>query len=66
VIHCARNEMPVHLEDLLRRRIPLTILSKPDPTLAHEMAGLAAPEMGWSTADVQAQVARLMARWTLP
>jgi glycerol-3-phosphate dehydrogenase len=66
VIHCARNEMPVHLEDLLRRRIPLTILAKPDPALAQGMAELAAPEMGWSTADVQAQVAHLMAHWTLP
>ncbi len=66
VIHCARNEMAVHLEDLLRRRIPLTILSKPDQALAREIAGLAAPEMGWSTADVQAQVDRLMAHWTLP
>jgi glycerol-3-phosphate dehydrogenase len=66
VIHCARNEMAVHLEDLVRRRIPLTILSRPDQALAREIAGLAAPEMGWSTADVQAQVARLMAHWTLP
>jgi glycerol-3-phosphate dehydrogenase len=66
VIHCARNEMAVHLEDLLRRRIPLTILSRPDPALARDMAELAAPELGWSTADLQTQVTRLMAHWTLP
>jgi glycerol-3-phosphate dehydrogenase len=66
VIHCARHEMAVHLEDLLRRRIPLTILSKPDPALACEIAELAAPEMGWSTTDIQTQVARLMAHWSLP
>jgi glycerol-3-phosphate dehydrogenase len=66
VIHCARNEMAVHLEDVLRRRIPLTILSRPDPALARAMAELAAPELGWSTADLQTQVTRLMAHWTLP
>jgi glycerol-3-phosphate dehydrogenase len=66
VIHSAREEMTVHLEDLLRRRIPLTILSKPDRSLAREIASLAAPEMGWSPDDVQDQVARLMAQWTLP
>ena len=63
VIHCARNEMTVHLADLLRRRIPLTILSKPNPALAKELAELAAPEMGWSDQDVDAEVAHLMLRW---
>ena len=58
--------MPVYLVDLLRRRIPLTILSKPDSALARDIAELAAPEMGWSTADAQDQVARLMAHWALP
>jgi glycerol-3-phosphate dehydrogenase len=66
VIHCARNEMTVHLEDLLRRRIPVTILLKPDRELAREIAELAGPEMGWSTAEAEAQVAHLMTRWTLP
>jgi glycerol-3-phosphate dehydrogenase len=66
VVHCARDEMPIHLDDLLRRRIPLTILSKPDPVLARELAELAAPELEWSSADVRAEVARLMAFWTLP
>ncbi len=66
VIHCARSEMAVHLEDLLRRRIPLTILSKPDPALARDLAELAAPELGWSTANLQSQLTRLMTHWTLP
>jgi glycerol-3-phosphate dehydrogenase len=66
VVYCARNEMAVHLEDLLRRRIPLSILTRPDPTLAQNLAVLAAPEMGWSPADVTAEVAHLMTRWTLP
>jgi glycerol-3-phosphate dehydrogenase len=47
LVFCAGNEMVVHLEDLLRRRIPLSILAKmTEPELRH-VAELAAKEVGW-------------------
>jgi glycerol-3-phosphate dehydrogenase len=63
VVYCASNEMVVHLEDLLRRRIPLTILSRPDRSLAEQIAAKAAPHLGWSQADSNEEVAHLMSRW---
>lgn len=66
VVHCARHEMALRLEDLLRRRIPLVILARPDRNLAGEMAALASPEMGWSQEEIRNEVSHLMSRWTLP
>ena len=44
---CARDEMAVHLDDLLRRRMPLSILAQLTPVLVRELAELVAPELGW-------------------
>lgn len=66
VMHCANHEMTAHLEDLLRRRIPLTILTRPDRELAEQIAKAVAPGLGWTPADRQTEVAHLMSRWTLP
>ena len=66
LIYCVRYEMVVHLEDLLRRRIPLTILMRPDRPLAESIAATVADELGWSHADVEAEITYLMARWKLP
>jgi glycerol-3-phosphate dehydrogenase len=47
---CARDEMAVHLVDLLRRRMPLLILTQLDAARLRHLAELLAPEFGW---DVQ-------------
>jgi glycerol-3-phosphate dehydrogenase len=39
LVFCANNEMVVHLEDLLRRRIPLLILAKLTQNELHDIAG---------------------------
>jgi glycerol-3-phosphate dehydrogenase len=44
---CARDEMAVHLSDLLRRRMPLLILAKLDTDKLRHLAELVAPELGW-------------------
>lgn len=66
VVYCAGNEMALRLEDLLRRRIPIVLLMRPDVKLAEELAALAAPEMEWSKEDIQDEVDHLMSLWTLP
>lgn len=66
MVHCAANEMALRLEDLLRRRIPLTIMKKPDIDLARELANLAAGEMGWSREDINNEVDHLMSGWNVP
>lgn len=66
VVHCAANEMAMRLEDLLRRRIPITIMKKPDPDLARELANLAAEEMGWSQEEIDNELDHLMSGWNLP
>jgi glycerol-3-phosphate dehydrogenase len=45
---CARDEMAVHLPDLLRRRMPLLILTKMDATELRHIAELLAPALGWN------------------
>ncbi|HEY5995150.1 MAG TPA: glycerol-3-phosphate dehydrogenase/oxidase [Gallionellaceae bacterium] len=51
---CARDEMVVHLDDLLRRRLPLLILSRLGEKELRQMAERVAPVLGWD----QARIAR--------
>jgi len=52
ILFCAEHEMAVHLEDIIRRRIPLLILSRMNKNIIREIADLAAHVMGW-TDDVK-------------
>jgi glycerol-3-phosphate dehydrogenase len=47
LVFCSRHEMVVHLEDLLRRRLPLLILLKITPAELQRLAGIAAKELAW-------------------
>lgn len=50
LVFCAGHEMVVHLDDLLRRRVPLLILAKiSSPELRH-LAEMAAKILGWNDA----------------
>ncbi|MDD2914068.1 MAG: glycerol-3-phosphate dehydrogenase/oxidase [Gallionella sp.] len=53
---CARNEMAVHLVDLLRRRMPLLILAKLDEGTLRRIAVYVAAEMGWDEAAIAFEV----------
>jgi glycerol-3-phosphate dehydrogenase len=44
---CARDEMALHLSDLLRRRMPLMILARLSEAEIRHLAELVAPAMGW-------------------
>ncbi|MEN8259267.1 MAG: glycerol-3-phosphate dehydrogenase/oxidase [Pseudomonadota bacterium] len=54
--YCARNEMVVHLEDLLRRRIPLLILAKLTPTELRGVAERVAGTLQWDEGRLKSEV----------
>lgn len=58
---CARDEMVVHLSDLLRRRIPLLILAELDAESARHLAELVAPVLGWDEQRIADEVAACLA-----
>jgi glycerol-3-phosphate dehydrogenase len=53
---CARDEMAVHLVDLLRRRMPLLILAKLDANQLRSLAELVAPVLCWDARRVADEV----------
>jgi len=56
IMRCAKNEMPVSLDDLLMRRLGLGW--EPDQGIdqARAIAETAAPHLGWSTSRIQEEV----------
>ena len=62
VAHAVEREMARSLDDVLRRRIPLTILARPDAAVARDAAQLVAATLGWTPAQQRQQVSQL--RWT--
>jgi len=59
VVYAAGQEMAVTLEDIVRRRIPLTILHRLSAGTLDEIAATAAPGLGWSLEARTAQVRSL-------
>ena len=57
LLFCARDEMVLHLPDLLRRRLPLLILARLDEAALRRLAALVAPELGWDTGRIEQEVA---------
>lgn len=55
--YCAQQEMVVHLADLLRRRLPLMILSRVDAINLQKIAQAVAPILGWDSARVRTELA---------
>jgi glycerol-3-phosphate dehydrogenase len=56
LLFCARNEMVIHLDDLLRRRMPLLILAKLDEDMLRYLAETIAAAMGWDEAAVVSEI----------
>jgi glycerol-3-phosphate dehydrogenase len=56
LLFCARNEMAIHLDDLLRRRMPLLILAKLDVNTLHRISETVATSMGWDKAEIAAEI----------
>lgn len=62
MLFCARSEMVVHLDDLLRRRMPLLILAKFSESTLRRLAETVADTMGWDEAAVNREVAPCLQR----
>ena len=58
LLHCARTEMVVHLDDLLRRRIPLLILTKLSESDLRKIAATAAAVLGWNETMMNQEIER--------
>lgn len=56
LLFCARDEMAVHLSDLLRRRMPLLILARLDESDLRRIAEMIAAAMGWDAGRVVQEV----------
>lgn len=56
LLYCARTEMVIHLEDLLRRRMPLTILAKLGENSLRKLAEAVAPAVGWDDATMNMEI----------
>jgi glycerol-3-phosphate dehydrogenase len=57
LLFCAHDEMVIHLDDLLRRRMPLLILAKLSEIPLRRLAETVAPVMGWDEAAINREVA---------
>ena len=56
LLFCARDEMAVHLGDLLRRRMPLLILARLDESDLRRIAEMIAAAMGWDEAAIASEI----------
>ena len=56
LLFCARNEMVVHLPDLLRRRMPLLILTPLDADQLRRIGQAVAPILGWDAATLAHEI----------
>jgi glycerol-3-phosphate dehydrogenase len=56
LLFCASTEMVVHLEDLLRRRMPLLILARLSDGMLARIAGTVAATMGWDDAAIASEI----------
>jgi glycerol-3-phosphate dehydrogenase len=66
LIFCARYEMVVHLEDLLRRRMPLLILAKLTHAQIMHLAEIVATELNWNQGTCKEEADICCQKWRLP
>ncbi|MCP3977733.1 MAG: glycerol-3-phosphate dehydrogenase/oxidase [bacterium] len=62
VVYAVRHEMARSLEDVLRRRIPVALVCRPEAGDVQRVALLVAAELGWSNERRRAEVASIVAR----
>jgi glycerol-3-phosphate dehydrogenase len=58
ILFLATYERVVHLDDVILRRTLMGLLGQVNRGLVDELTAILAPALGWSDADVQAEVAR--------
>lgn len=62
----AGMEMAQTLDDLLRRRLPISLLTRPNDELLETAASLAAPILGWNQDRIEQEKKRALAQWRTP
>ncbi|MDD5319577.1 MAG: FAD-dependent oxidoreductase [Methylococcales bacterium] len=65
LVFCAQHEMVVHLEDLLRRRLPLLILSKMTLVELQRLAEIAAKTLDWDDDIMTKECELCMQKWLI-
>lgn len=63
LLHCAATEMVIHLEDLLRRRLPLLILARLTRNDIEQIALRVADTVNWDAARTHQEVERCCKQW---
>jgi glycerol-3-phosphate dehydrogenase len=58
LIHCVVTEMTVHLDDLLRRRLPILILAKLNDDAIRQIAQRVASPLHWDNPRIEQEIAR--------
>ena len=67
LVHAARNEMARTLYDVLRRRVPLLLLTNLEDEAIADAADRIGAELGWSASRRETEIATVVAsRWSLP
>jgi glycerol-3-phosphate dehydrogenase len=56
LLFCARNEMVIHLDDLLRRRMPLLILAKLSEDMLRNITEAVSSTLGWDEAAKKMEI----------
>lgn len=59
VLHAARHEMALHLDDVLMRRTGIGTLGRPSDEIIDKAAAIMGIELGWEAARLDAEKARL-------
>jgi len=65
LVFCTQHEMVVHLEDLLRRRLPLLILSKMTLVELQRLAEIAAKALAWDHDTMNKERDLCMEKWLI-
>lgn len=65
LMFCLNNEMVFHLEDLLRRRIPLLILYRMTKTELQQFAEICAKTLTWNQTKIDEEVESCAKKWLL-
>ncbi len=66
LVFCAKHETVIHLDDLLRRRLPLLILAKISPDELSYLAKITAKLLSWDDKKTESEVSRCLHFQTHP
>ncbi len=63
IVHCINHEMALHLEDILRRRIPVLLLQKLDLNYLKMIVKIIAPVLKWNGKQRKHEIESVAEKW---